>query len=39
MMLLQSYKCLAADHSGHAVLQLVITVFHPWDTGIMGSDA
>jgi len=39
MMLLHSYKCLAADHSGHAVLQLVITVFHSRDAGIMGSDA
>lgn len=38
MLLLHSYKCLAADHSGHAVLELVITVFHPWDAGIMGSD-
>jgi hypothetical protein len=39
MMLLHSYKYLAADHGGHAVLQLVITVFYPWDAGIMGSDA
>jgi len=39
MMFLHSYKCLAADHSGHAVVQPVITVFHPWDAGIVGSDA
>jgi len=39
MMFLHSYKCLAADHSGHALLHVVITVFHPWDAGIVGSDA
>ena len=39
VVVLHSYKCLAADHSDHAVLQLVITVFHAWNTWIMGPGA
>jgi hypothetical protein len=39
LMILCSYKCMAADQSGHVFLELVITLFCHWDTGIMGSDA